>query len=158
LDLDSVFDVVSSSQIFGPFGMGSNTTSGALACCSVTNVPIYLNSNALSTATEMYSNAAGTTLAPAGYYSFNGNYRQWNGSAFTSLQTTLCPSCFTTLTLCYSSVSAADLCCNNSTTVTVYLAPGETFENNTGMYSNQSLTTAAADGFYSANTCNTQTP
>jgi hypothetical protein len=106
----------------------------------------------------MYSNAAGTTLAPAGYYSFNGNWREWSGTAFVSLLSVLCPSCFNTLILCYSSVSATDLCCNNSTTVTVYLAAGETFENNTGMYSNQSLTTAAADGFYSANTCNTQTP
>ena len=158
LDLDSVFDVVSGSQIFGPFGMGASLVSGANACCDVYNTPIYLNSNSLLTATEMYSNAAGTTLAPAGYYSFNGNYREWSGTAFVSLLSALCPSCFNSLTLCYSSVSATDLCCNNSTTVTVYLAAGETFENNTGMYSNQSLTTAAADGFYSANTCNTQTP
>ena len=158
LDLDSVFDVVSGSQIFGPFGMGASIVSGANACCDVYNTPIYLNSNSLFTATEMYSNAAGTTLAPAGYYSFNGNWREWSGTAFVSLLSVLCPSCFNTLTLCYSSVSATDLCCNNSTTVTVYLAAGETFENNTGMYSNQSLTTAAADGFYSANTCNTQTP
>ena len=158
LDLDAIFDVVSGSQIFGPFGMGASIVSGANACCDVYNTPIYLNSNSLFTATEMYSNAAGTTLAPAGYYSFNGNYREWSGTAFVSLLSVLCPSCFNALTLCYSSVSATDLCCNNSTTVTVYLAAGETFENNTGMYSNQSLTTAAADGFYSANTCNTQTP
>ena len=158
LDLDEIIDVTSLSQVFGPFGFGYNASSYATACCTMTSVPRYLDSNALSTATKVYTDAQGNTLAPAGYYSFNGNYRQWNGSAFTSLQTTLCPSCFTTLTLCYSSTSAANLCCNNSTTVTVYVAAGQTFENNTGMYSNSSLTAAAPNGFYSNNTCNIQTP
>jgi hypothetical protein len=158
LDLDSIFDVVSSSQVFGPFGFGYNANSGPSACCSMTSVARYLDSNSLSTATKMYTDAQGNTLAPAGYYSFNGDYRYFNGTIFTSALMAVCPSCFTTLTLCYSSTSAANLCCSNSTTVTVYVAAGQTFENNTGMYSNSSLTSAAPNGFYSNNTCNTQTP
>ena len=158
LDLDEIIDVTSASQVFGPFGLGLSSVDGATACCSVVSQIRYLNSNSLTTATEMYTDSNGSTLAPAGFYSFDGNYRYWNGTIFTSALISACPSCFTTLTLCYSSTSAANLCCNNSNTVTVYVALGQTFENNTGMYSNQSLTTAAADVFYSSNTCNTQTP
>jgi len=64
-----------------------------------------------------------------------------------------CPGCSQSLFLCYAAKSADDLCCGNATTVQVWVAQGETFLNNSGLYQDASLTTAAPNGFYSDNTC-----
>ena len=159
LDLDNVIDKVG-GQIFGPYSFNFNATNATNACCGPTSTLVYLDSNSLSTATNIYANSDGSTLANVGFYSTNGGYRYWNGSAFSSLTVSTCPSCFTSLSLCYSSTSANDLCCNTSTNVTVYVAAGETFLNNTGLYSDSSLSNAAPNGYYSqnANTCFTNTP
>ena len=159
LDLDEVIDTVG-GQVFGPYSLNFNALSSTNACCGPTSTIIYLDSNALSTATNIYTNSAGSSFAASGYYTTGTGYRFWNGSAFPSLTTTPCPSCATALSLCYSSSSVNDLCCNTSSTVTVYVASGETFINNNGLYTTSSLTTAAPNGYYSqnANTCSNNLP
>ena len=154
LDLDNVIDKVG-GQVFGPYSFNFNTTNTTDACCGPVAAVVYLDSNSLSTATNIYANSSGSALASAGFYSTNGTYRYWDGSSFPSTAINTCPSCSTSLSLCYSSTSANDLCCNTSTNVTVYVGSGQTFLNNTGLYSDSSLTTAAPNGYYSqnANTC-----
>ena len=154
LDLDNVIDKVG-GQVFGPYSFNFNTTNATDACCGPVAAVVYLDSNSLSTATNIYANSSGSALASAGFYSTNGTYRYWDGSSFPSTAINTCPSCSTSLSLCYSSTSANDLCCNTSTNVTVYVGSGQTFLNNTGLYSDSSLTTAAPNGYYSqnANTC-----
>jgi len=159
LDLDNVIDKVG-GQIFGPYSFNFNTSNATDSCCGPVAAVVYLDSNSLSTAINIYLNSSGSTLAAAGYYSTNGTYRYWDGSSFPSTTINACPSCSTSLSLCYSSTSANDLCCNTSINVTVYVGSGQTFLNNTGLYSDSSLLNAAPDGYYSqnVNTCNTQTP
>ena len=159
LDLDNVIDKVG-GQVFGPYSFNFNTTNATDACCGPVAAVVYLDSNSLSTATNIYANSSGSALASAGFYSTNGTYRYWDGSSFPSTAINTCPSCSTSLSLCYSSTSANDLCCNTSTNVTVYVGSGQTFLNNTGLYSDSSLTTAAPNGYYSqnANTCSNNLP
>lgn len=58
-----------------------------------------------------------------------------------------------TLNLCYATTEN-DLCCGLSTPVTVFVASGETYNTASMFYMDASLTTPAADGFYSQNaTC-----
>ena len=159
LDLDNVIDKVG-GQVFGPYSFNFDATNTTDACCGAVAAITYLDSNSLSTATSIYINNTGSTFANAGFYSVNGTYRYWDGSSFPSTTVNTCPPCSTSLSLCYSSTSANDLCCNTSTSVTVYVGPGQTFLNNTGLYSDPSLLNAAPDGYYSqnANTCFTNTP
>ena len=145
LDLDNVINKVGSS-VTG-LQAGFHATDSSTACCATTAQYFY-NSINPGLATLLYSNAGATTLATAGFYATTQGYRYWSGSAFTTTTTTPCPSCFTTLNLCYA-VSANALCCGTPTAVTVYVAAGETFYNNSGLYSNTGLSTAAAIGFYS---------
>lgn len=89
------------------------------------------------------------------------NYRQLSGTSLGNSAS--CPSCYTALYLCYSAVSAADLCCNASTGVTVYVPAGQTFNSGTSsdattLYSNTALTQVAATGWYSDDTANCGTP
>ena len=74
------------------------------------------------------------------------NYKQWDGTTLGSL--TACPSCYVTLNLCYGSTADA-LCCGSATPAVVYVAPGETFASNSGLYSDNTLTTVATSGYYS---------
>lgn len=151
LQLDEIFSVT--NGVFGPYFFGYHGKDIASSCCGLGG-NYYLDSNSFGTATEIYTDSGGTILAQPGYYSNAAGYRLWNGSAFLNTPLT-CPSCFTQLNLCYSSTSASDLCCQNSSVVTVYVGPNETFINNSGLYSDSSLTTQAPDGYYSENTCNT---
>jgi hypothetical protein len=151
LQLDEIFNVT--NGVFGPYPFSFDGKSVASSCCGFNN-NYYLDSNSFATATEIYTDAGGTTLAFPGYYSNATGYRQWNGAAFLNTPLT-CPSCATQLSLCYSSTSANALCCQNPTVVIVYVGPNETFTNNSGLYSDSSLTTPAPDGYYSENACNT---
>ena len=76
-------------------------------------------------------------------------YRQQTGSTLTSVTT--CPNCYTTLSLCYSSTSASDVCCNSMTSVIVYVPAGETFANASNLYASTALSggALAAAGYYS---------
>ena len=78
------------------------------------------------------------------------NYRQQTGSSLLGSNT--CTSCYTTLSLCYSSTSASDVCCNSMTSVTVYVPAGETFANANNLYATAALSggSLAAAGYYSA--------
>ena len=84
------------------------------------------------------------------------NYRQLSGTSLGNSAS--CPSCYTALYLCYSAVSAADLCCNASTGVTVYVPAGETFANANTLYQNTALTQVASAGWYSDDVNNCGTP
>lgn len=151
LQLDEIFNVT--NGVAGPYFFDYDANSAAGSCCGSGN-NYYLDSTSFATATEIYTDAGGTTLAPAGYYSNASGYRRWNGTVFLNAPAT-CPSCFTQLSLCYSSASVNDLCCQTPSVVTVYVGPNETFLNNSGLYSNSGLTVPAPDGYYSENACNT---
>ncbi len=80
------------------------------------------------------------------------NYRQLTSSGLGTSAS--CPSCYTTLSLCYSAVSATDLCCGNPTSVFRYVPAGQTFATATTLYSNTALTNVAPAGWYSDDTNN----
>lgn len=77
------------------------------------------------------------------------NFRQQTNSALGT--STVCSACSTTLFLCFSSVSADELCCVISSNVTVYVPSGQTFQNATNLYADSTLTTLATSGWYSDN-------
>ena len=146
LNLDNIIDVVNSSSPAGPYLISYDASTSADACCAST-ANYYLNSGSFTAATEIYTNANGATLASAGYYAASGSVRYWSGTAFTS--TNPCSTCFTSLTLNYSSSSAISVCCvTSSPRVTRYVAANETFINNNGLYNNPELTIAASIGYY----------
>ena len=70
----------------------------------------YLNAASLATATAVYTNVGLTTLAPDGFYSDNSIVREQVGGVLQAQSA--CPGCGTEVTLCYSTVSALDVCCN----------------------------------------------
>ena len=157
LDIDNVISITSPSSVFGPYAISYNALTSQGACCGATQ-NYYLNSTFLNSATEIYTDAAGTILATAGYYSTSAGVRYWDGTSFGALLP--CGACFTTLSLLYSAVDEDDLCCDEAFTscVTVYVAAGQTFTNNTGIYQDQALTTPAADGFYKVDSSCSFTP
>jgi len=148
VQLDEIMDVTTQA-ISGPFTLSSVATlnNGAGACCNGTSSTYYFNALTLQQTTELWTDAAGTIAAPQGTYTDGNNYRTWNGSAFTSTAI-LCPSCFTGIFLDYSPISANVLCCGDPAYDIYYVAAGETFWNNTGLYEDQALTTPAPDGYY----------
>ena len=78
------------------------------------------------------------------------NYRQQTTGNLGSV--TACASCYSSLSLCFSSVSANELCCGNSTSVTVFVAGAgvTTLASVTGLlYTTSALDVEAAVGFYS---------
>lgn len=77
------------------------------------------------------------------------NYRQQVSGNLGSVST--CPSCFSQLTLCYSTTEEG-LCCGTPSQSIVYVAGAgiTTLANVTGLlYTTSDLTTQAADGYYS---------
>jgi len=153
LNLDNVINKVGTTLV--ALQAGYNALNSSTACCGTT-ATYYFNSNSFQTATLIYTNSGGTILAPAGFYAKSVGHRYWNGSAFTTTTTTPCPSCFVSLELCYATTQNT-LCCGTATSVNVFVGAGETFLNNNGLFSNQALTIAAANGFYSDNiTCQPQ--
>lgn len=153
-DLDDVVTVV--PALFGPFIFNYDSNfSASGACCGPTSTSVYLNTNSLATATEMYLPVPGYPPATlSGSYSDGSIYRNYDGQTGLFLTPAInCSGCSQSLFLCYAAKSADDLCCGNATTVQVWVAQGETFLNNSGLYQDASLTTAAPNGFYSDNAC-----
>jgi len=158
-DLDDVVTVV--PALFGPFVLNySSKFSVTAACCGQTTTIVYLNTNSLSTATEMYLPLPGNPPATlSGTYSDGIVYRNYDGVNGTFITPAInCSACSTALFLCYASKSAQDVCCNNTTTIQVWVASGETFLNNSGIYQDAALSIPAPNGFYSDNTCFNLTP
>ena len=150
VELDNVFDVVNPTVLTQvALGYNSNIKLSTTACCGST-INRFLNAATLALATTIHDDANGNTLSAAGVYADYSGYRYWSGTAFTSTAQA-CPTCYTELTLCFNSVSASNVCCTTATEVTRYVAAGQTFQNNTGMYNNTGLTVAATDGYYSEN-------
>lgn len=153
-DLDDIVTVT--PALFGPFVLNYNSKFSATgACCGQTTTIVYLNTASLSTATEMYLNVPGNPPATlSGTYSDGSIYRNYDGQTGLFLTPAInCPGCSQSLFLCYAAKSAYDVCCNNASTVQVWVAQGETFANNSGLYQDSSLTIPAPNGFYSDNTC-----
>jgi len=78
------------------------------------------------------------------------NYRQQTTGNLGTVSA--CASCYSSLSLCFSSVSANELCCGNSTSVTVFVAGTgiTTLASVTGfLYTTSALDVEAAVGFYS---------
>ena len=125
-----------------------------------TTTLVYLNTNSLSTATEMYLNVPGNPPATlSGTYSDGSVYRNYDGVSGVFLTEAVnCSTCSKALFLCYAAKSAQDVCCNTTTTVQVWVALGETFANNSGIYQDSALSIPAPNGFYSDNTCFNITP
>ena len=73
-------------------------------------------------------------------------YRQQTGGTLGVAQT--CPTCSTSLTLCFSPTSNG-LCCGVPTSTTVYIAGGASFATATNLYSDAALSTIATAGYYS---------
>jgi len=79
-----------------------------------------------------------------------GPYKQQNNGTLGA--STTCPACppdSTQISLCYSNVSADDLCCGSPVQRNVYIASGTTWETAPGYFQDSNLTTPAANGFYS---------
>lgn len=74
---------------------GSGTTSSSVTAVSLasgstttaacTNLPItrYIDTSDFISATKLWSNSAGTTFAPSGWYSNGSQVRNWTGTSFT---------------------------------------------------------------------------
>jgi hypothetical protein len=146
LDLDKVMAITSSTTRFS-LSAGYDVLVAQSSCCSLPSI-YYTDSNNFATATEIWVASTGGSVAASGYYSTLAGSRYWDGSTLTALSA--CGSCYTQLSLCYTSVDATTLCCGISLPAIVYVAFGETFNSNTGIYSNPGLTSAAPDGWYSA--------
>ncbi|WP_422083492.1 hypothetical protein [Ulvibacterium sp.] len=64
-------------------GFGSTASAACTAQGTGNNVTRYMPlGQGFSTATHLYSNSAGTTNAPYGYYSQSGIVRLWSGNSF----------------------------------------------------------------------------
>lgn len=128
-----------------------NVTSGSDLCCVSGTIFTYYFSPGDSftdpSTTLMYSDQALTTLAPDGFYNISplGDYREQSSGVLGVL--TSCPSCFTSTTVEYSSVSANDLCCGSPTSGTYYIDFGTTFLTTSNLYTD-TLGTIAPNGFY----------
>lgn len=70
----------------------------------------YLNAASLALATAVYSDAGLTTLAADGFYSDNSIVREQVLGVLQAQSS--CPGCGTMVTLCYSTIDVADVCCN----------------------------------------------
>ena len=81
----SVSQSGSSGQTTYSVQVGTGSSSSSACGYAITNPSTYYltGSSNLSSATGIYTNSAGTTQAPSGYYSDGSIYRYWNGSTFT---------------------------------------------------------------------------
>lgn len=70
----------------------------------------YLNAASLALASAVYSDSFLTTLAPDGFYSDSSIVRE-QVSGVLQVQSA-CPGCGVEVTLCFSTVSVTDACCN----------------------------------------------
>jgi hypothetical protein len=110
----------------------------------------YIDGTNLSNSTAVYDDEELTVCSADGYYSNGGIVRQLVNCVLQSQQTcTGSLSCPIAYTVCYSSVSAAELCCRNRTEKTIYISNDYTFDNAPHFYDDEALTTISATGWYS---------
>ena len=110
----------------------------------------YLDGTNLSNSTAVYDDEDLTVCSADGYYSNGGIVRQLVNCVLQSQQTcTGSLSCPIAYTVCYSNVSAAELCCRNRTEKTIYISNDYTFDNAPRFYDDEALTTISATGWYS---------
>lgn len=108
---------------------GSTATIG---CCTGTSTTYYMNQPTFAASTVLYTNASGTSFAPAGFYALitsgSSVYKQVTGtSGSMPNSTTTCGACATAISLCKGS-SADDVCCTGCATFTNFSGtPNTTF-------------------------------
>jgi len=143
--------------IFGPFILNIEVDGVSdEACCNRTTTAVYLDTNSLDTATTMYLNTDKDPVTFSGSYSNGSVWRVYDApnKEFTTPSAN-CPACATSLILCYASKDVKELCCGRGISVQRWVAQGETFANNNGLFMNPGLTTPATLGYYSDNVgCN----
>ena len=126
-----------------------------VCCLSLTPNTKYVSAleGGFYSATVLYDNTSLTTPSADGFYLPVGQiqYREQSSSALQTAAT--CLSCAVSLTLDYSSVSAQEVCCDPQQTRNVFMArvDGNTFADATDIYTDDTLTTKAAAGFYKEN-------
>ena len=79
-----------------------------------------------------------------------GPYKQQNNGTLGG--SAVCPTCppdSTQISLCYSNISADDLCCGSPVARNVYIATGTTWETAPGYFQDSNLTIPVANGWYS---------
>ncbi len=77
------YNAITATTTSVSLGFGNTAALACQAQGSGNNVTRYMPlGQGFSTATNLYSNSAGTTNAPAGYYSQSGIWRYWTGFSF----------------------------------------------------------------------------
>lgn len=146
------------------------STSASDSCCDCpTQAAYYLDGPTFASATGVFTDEALTVAAPNGYYSQSGLVRQQISGVLQSQQS--CPGCGIEVSLCYDIDTAYESCCNCNAPVQPlcysndsalgaccecvtpgnFYLDGPTFSTATAVYSNSTLTTLAADGYYEDN-------
>ena len=110
----------------------------------------YIDGTNLSNSTAVYDDEELTVCSADGYYSNGGIVRQLVNCVLQSQQTcTGSLSCPIAYTVCYSDISAAELCCRNRTEKIIYISSDYTFDDAPHFYDDEALTTISATGWYS---------
>ncbi len=108
---------------------GSTATIG---CCTGTSTTYYMNQQTFAASTVLYTDASGSTFAPAGFYALitgsSSVYKEVTGtSGSMPNSTTTCSTCATAISLC-AGTSADDVCCTGCPSLTNFNAtPNGTF-------------------------------
>lgn len=97
-------------------------STAANACCEGTVATYFMNQTTFSASTVLYDASDGSSFATAGFYSqvsASSVYKQVTGaSGAMSTGTTACPSCPTSISLCYDATSVDTLCCTGCSSLT----------------------------------------
>jgi len=75
-----------------------------------------------------------------------GNYRIQNATSVGSQ--VACPTCSTSLTLCFAT-TANELCCGQPSAAIVFIPSNQTFATATNLYTSAAMTTISPAGYYS---------
>jgi len=119
----------------------------------------YLDGTTLANSTAVYDDENLTICAADGYYSNDGIVRQLlNCVLLSSLTCTGSLSCPVEYSVCYSSVSAVELCCRTRSSVTIWISNDYTFDNAPHFYDDEALSIISATGWYSNNIAGGCTP
>ena len=123
-----------------------------VCCLTLTPTTKYVSAleGGFYSATVLYDNTSLTTPSADGFYLPVGQIQYREQSSSTLQTAATCLSCAVSLNLDYSSVSAQEVCCDPQQTSNVFMArvDGNTFADATNIYTDDTLTTKAAAGFY----------
>ena len=123
-----------------------------VCCLTLTPTTKYVSAleGGFYSATVLYDNTSLTTPSADGFYLPVGQIQYREQSSSTLQTAATCLSCAVSLNLDYSSVSAQEVCCDPQQTSNVFMArvDGTTFADATNIYTDDTLTTKAAAGFY----------